>query len=103
MVVQTEKGCLEFVVLPPHGDEFDDPGMHDRIRRALASHFPEYKWHLMPEGEHRDECFVFIPVLGVAGGARWEISMLERPDMEELREVADFLFQQFVGFRKPAH
>jgi hypothetical protein len=29
--------------------------------------------------------------------------MLERPDMEELREVADFLFQQFVGFKKPAH
>ena len=103
MVQQSQKGCREFIVLPPNGDEFDAPGMHDRIRRALASRFPAYEWHLMPHGRHREECFVFLPVLGVAGGAPWEISMIERPDIEDLQEIADFLFQEFVGFNTSSH
>ncbi len=94
--------CRELLVIPPHGEEFNEPETLKRIKEAVSARFPDYVFQVGIESQFRDDSFVLIPVMGVVDNANPQ-PLKAPPDFEEMHEIGEFLFHQFVGLKQRPH
>lgn len=57
--------CRDFIIVPPHGERYDNPALLMRIQEELSREFSAYTFVVTIEGPLRYEDFFLIPMVGV--------------------------------------